>query len=147
MVIRLLCLWLVRLEVTGRQPRKVVGVALIGWQEEIAKKISAHKGEEREMKNTTIEMHRVPLELSELQPKVLHDWRLRPWLFRGAFGEYPTFISVLRIGDIVFLGTPCDFSGEFNASLDSLAAREHIFPYCNQFQRRLYWLRYAFQIL
>ena len=100
---------------------------------EIAKKISGQRGEEREMKNTTIEMHRVPLELSELQPKVLHDWRLRPWLFRGAFGEYPTFISVLRIGDIVFLGTPCDFSGEFNASLDSLAAREHIFPIVTSF--------------
>ena len=85
------------------------------------------------MKNTTIEMHRVPLEMSELQPKVFHDWRLRPWLFRGAFGEYPTFISVLRIGDIVLLGTPCDFSGEFNASLDSLAARENVFPIVTSF--------------
>ena len=28
---------------------------------------------------------------------------------------------MLRIGDLVMLGTPCDFSGEFNASIDSVA--------------------------
>ena len=61
--------------------------------EAIAKKINAQEGKRREMKNTTIEMHRVPLALSGLQPKVFHDWRLRPWLFRGAFGQYPAFIS------------------------------------------------------
>jgi neutral ceramidase len=110
------------------------GWSCVDWMSEaIIKKIHAQDGKRREMKNTAIEMHRVTLELSGLQPKVFHDWRLRPWLFRGAFGEYPTFISALRIGDIVLLGTPCDFSGEFNASLDSLAGKEHVFPIVTSF--------------
>ena len=78
-------------------------------------------------------MHRIPLALTDEQPKFLHDWRIRPWLFQGTFGQYPTFISVLRVGDIVLLGTPCDFSGEFNPSLDSLAATKNVFPIVTSF--------------
>lgn len=85
------------------------------------------------MKNTSMEMYRVPLVLPKPQPKLLHDWRLRPWLFQATFGEYPTFISVLKIGDIVFVSTPCDFSGEFNFSLDSLATSVHVFPIVTSF--------------
>ncbi|HEX6225857.1 MAG TPA: neutral/alkaline non-lysosomal ceramidase N-terminal domain-containing protein [Chryseolinea sp.] len=99
----------------------------------ISQKILQHRDRQRMMKNTIIEMHRVPLALTALQPKIFHDWRLRAWLFRGAFGQYPNFISVLRIGDIVLLGTPGDFSGEFNASLDSLAAQSDVFPIVTSF--------------
>lgn len=110
------------------------GWSCVDWMAEaIVKKINAQEGKRHEMKNTTMEMHRVPLALSGLQPKVFHDWRLRSWLFRGAFGQYPTFVSALRIGDIVLLGTPCDFSGEFNESLDLLAARKHVFPIVTSF--------------
>jgi neutral ceramidase len=85
------------------------------------------------MQNTFVEMHRVPLQLSEPQPKLLQNWRLKPQLFNTAFGQYPTFVSVLRIGDIVFLGTPCDFSGEFNFSLDSLGQSAGLFPIVTSF--------------
>ena len=68
-------------------------------------------------------MHRVPLLLSDPQVKVLKNWRVRPWLFSLAFGDYPEYLTVLRLGNIVMLGTPCDFSGEFNRSLDSIATR------------------------
>jgi len=86
-----------------------------------------------EMKNTMLEMHRIPLAMTDPQPKLLHDWRIRPWIFRGTFGNYPTFVSVLRLGDIVFLSTPCDFSGEFNFALDSLAAKKNVFPIVTSF--------------
>ena len=85
------------------------------------------------MQDTGIEMHRISLALSEPQPKISPSWRMRPWLFRAAFGEYPTFISTLRIGDVVFLSTPCDFSGEFNFSIDSLAASRNVFPVVTSF--------------
>ena len=98
----------------------------------IAEKIQSMAGT-HEVKNTSIEMHRIPLALTDEQPKFLHDWRIRPWLFQGTFGQYPTFISVLRVGDIVLLGTPCDFSGEFNSSLDSLAATKNVFPIVTSF--------------
>ena len=106
----------------------------VNWMAEgVAEKIQANPTGLREMKNTSMEMHRVPLELSRPQPKVLHYWRLRPWLFEAAFGKYPTFVSVLRIGDIVFLSTPCDFSGEFNFALDSLARTKNVFPIVTSF--------------
>ncbi|HZB14980.1 MAG TPA: neutral/alkaline non-lysosomal ceramidase N-terminal domain-containing protein [Chryseolinea sp.] len=109
------------------------GLSCVDWMAEaISEKIQMHR-KQRTIKNTTMEMYRVPLALGPVQPKVFHDWRLRPWLFRGAFGEYPTFVSVLRIGDIVLLGTPGDFSGEFNASLDSLASNSNIFPIVTSF--------------
>jgi neutral ceramidase len=110
------------------------GWSCVDWMaEEIAEKIQVHRGKQREIQSTTMEMHRVPLALGTLQPKIFHDWRLRSWLFKGTFGEYPAFISVLRIGDIVLLSTPCDFSGEFNSSLDSLAAKANVFPIVTSF--------------
>ena len=106
----------------------------VNWMaEEIAERLQTHREGLREIKNTSMEMHRVPLALSIPQPKVLRHLRVRPWLFEAAFGEYPSFISVLRIGDIVFLSTPCDFSGEFNFALDSLARTKNIFPVVTSF--------------
>jgi hypothetical protein len=73
------------------------------------------------VKDSALVMARVPLSLSEPQVKISENWKVRSWLFRAAFGEYKSFLTVLRIGDVVMLGTPCDFSGEFNASLASAA--------------------------
>jgi hypothetical protein len=100
-----------------------------GWScvdllsDEVAKGFLLNKHHLVAVKDSTLMMQRVPLLLSEPQAKVLKDWRLRPWLFDLAFGEYPEFLTALRIGNIVMLGVPCDFSGEFNRGLDSLAAR------------------------
>ncbi len=67
-------------------------------------------------------MRRVPFDPGDPQVKISRNWKLRSWLFRAAFGKYDAFLTVLRVGDVVMLGTPCDFSGEFNASLDSVAS-------------------------
>ena len=37
---------------------------------------------------------------------------IRPWIFNYLVGDSPKFISSLRIGNILIVGTPCDFSGE-----------------------------------
>lgn len=71
-------------------------------------------------------MKRIPLPLGDPQVKISADWKLRAWLFRSAFGDYDHFLTVLRIGDVVMLGTPCDFSGEFDGELDSLAEARHV---------------------
>jgi neutral ceramidase len=81
------------------------------------------RDELKSINGTTLEMYRIPLLLSEPQVKVLPDLRIRPWLFEKAFGDYPEFLSALRIGNLVMVGTPCDFSGEFDAQLDSLASK------------------------
>jgi len=73
--------------------------------------------------DSVLMMHRIPLLLTAPQAKLSMNWRIRPWLFNLAFGDYPEYLTVLRLGNLAMVGTPCDFSGEFNPSLDSLAAK------------------------
>lgn len=74
------------------------------------------------MKDSLLLMYRVPLQLGEAQVKISEGLRVRQWLFHSAFGEYPSYLCALRIGDLTMLGTPCDFSGEFNKTIDSVAS-------------------------
>lgn len=71
---------------------------------------------------SVLAMARIPLALSDPQVKITPRWKVKSWLFRAAFHEYPVYLNALRVGDVVFLGTPCDFSGQFNPALDSLGA-------------------------
>lgn len=60
----------------------------------------------------------VPLYLRRPQWRISQNWRLIPALFHGVFGKYPATLSGLRIGDILLVGAPCDFSGELVPSLE-----------------------------
>jgi hypothetical protein len=93
-------------------------VAHVGSQ--LAEKYRAAE-ETLSVKDSTIAMVRIRLSLSDPQVKVTPDWKVRSWLFRKSFGEFPVYLTGLRVGDVVFLGTPCDFSGELNLRLDSTA--------------------------
>jgi neutral ceramidase len=73
------------------------------------------------LQDSSLVMTRTPLELGEPQFKVSKDWRIRPWLFRTVFGTYSPELAALRIGNVMLLGTPCDFSGELMPSIDSAA--------------------------
>ncbi len=53
----------------------------------------------------------LPVALGEPQFKINERWRLRPWLFDAVFGKLSPQITLLQIGDIIFLGFPGDFSG------------------------------------
>lgn len=76
-----------------------------------------HKESLALIRDSTLGMYRIPLELPSPQVKISRDWKVRPWLFRSAFGEYPVYITLLRIGDLVMVGTPCDYSGELTPQL------------------------------
>lgn len=54
----------------------------------------------------------VPLLLREPQFKVHQNYRLKPWIFNWLFKPEGASIQILRIGNNVLVGTPCDFSGE-----------------------------------
>ena len=60
----------------------------------------------------------VPLSLGEPQLKIANGWRVRPWLFRAFFGDLRPEISVLRLGDVVLLGVPADYSGMLYQNLE-----------------------------
>jgi hypothetical protein len=100
------------------------GWGCIDWMaEEISKTFLANRDLLRPVTDSSLAMIRVPLPLSDPQIKIAPDWKVRAWLFRSAFGEYPVYLTGLRIGNILMLGTPCDFSGEFNPALDSLSSK------------------------
>ena len=71
-------------------------------------------------------MTRTDLLLPPPQVKIAKDWKIRSFLFNAAFGEYPSYLTSLQIGDILLLGAPCDYSGEFDAKLDSVASTRHV---------------------
>lgn len=68
----------------------------------------------------------LPLGLREPQARVLGNWRVRPWLFYALYGDYPSELKALRIGNTVLVGTPCDFSGMLVADFQQVAARQKI---------------------
>ena len=66
----------------------------------------------------------LPLPLRDPNPRIVLGWRLRSWVFNWAFGDFPNYIKVLRIGNILMVGTPCDFSGELVADLSAYAQKK-----------------------
>lgn len=99
------------------------GEVCIDWMaNEIATTFSSNTNLLKPVADSAIAMVRVPLPLSDPQVKVFPEWKVRSWFFRSAFGEYPTYLTAARIGDIILMGTPCDFSGEFNPAIDSVGS-------------------------
>jgi neutral ceramidase len=74
-----------------------------------------------ESNGAVLESITLPLPLREPSPRLTMGLVLRSWAFKKAFGEYPVFVKALRIGNILMVGMPCDFSGELVASLDAYA--------------------------
>lgn len=59
----------------------------------------------------TMEFLHLPLLLGEPQFRVSDRWRVRPWVFRWFFGAQHPELSFFRLGDIMLVGVPADFSG------------------------------------
>ena len=70
-----------------------------------------------------LDFHDFPFYPGDPQFKVTKDLRLREWAFGLAFGEHEMEITSMQIGDILFIGLPCDFSGELVAPLETYASR------------------------
>lgn len=71
-------------------------------------------------------MRTVKIDLRAPQVKVSKNRCLRPWLFYALYGAYSSSITALRIGDLVFVGTPCDFSGELVPNFDAISQKKGI---------------------
>jgi neutral ceramidase len=94
------------------------GDTCIDWMaDHLTRKVVINRAALTTVHDPVLYMVRIPLELNEPQVRVSENWRVRPWLFRTAFGEYPQYLTALRVGNVVMLGTPCDFSGELTAPL------------------------------
>ncbi len=80
------------------------------------------------LKHTSIDV-----DLREPHVRINQSLRLQPWVFNQLFGAYSASITALKIGDNLLIGTPCDYSGELIAPLDSLARSNGINLMVNSF--------------
>lgn len=103
------------------------GESCIHWMAEtIHQKFQEEKSSLTPVDDSVLAMVRVPLALPNPRAKISKDWAIRSWLFRSAFHEYPVYLTAFRLGNVVLLGTPCDFSGELSPSLDRVADSLHL---------------------
>ncbi len=93
---------------------------------EMATQFMANRNSLYAITDSTLVMERVLLTLPKSEAKISKNWGIRPWLFRSALGEFPVYLNALRLGDVVMLGTPCDFSGEFDSQLDLIGGQHHL---------------------
>jgi hypothetical protein len=66
--------------------------------------------------SASITYRSIDLPMGSSQLRITDNWKLRDWLFAAALGRLEATITYLKIGDMLFLGTSCDFSGELAVS-------------------------------
>jgi neutral ceramidase len=62
------------------------------------------------------------LPMREPQWRFAKDWCFRHWLWTKLYGDYDNEVKMLRLGNLVMVGLPCDFSGELMKDLTDYAA-------------------------
>lgn len=65
----------------------------------------------------------IPIQLRESHMRISPYFRIRPWVFSFLLGNDQPTIQSLRIGNVLFLGLPCDYSGEFMPELERVATQ------------------------
>lgn len=64
------------------------------------------------IKDSTISTSVIQIGYGPSQLHILQNFKVRDWVFRVLFRKLHGDIRYLKIGNIILLGTPCDFSGE-----------------------------------
>lgn len=65
---------------------------------------------------------KLPLKLREPHFRISNDWRIRPWLFDWAIGDYPAYFDLVKIGNTLFISSSGEVSGVFYESWEKQAA-------------------------
>ncbi len=65
--------------------------------------------------NSVIGSANIEIPLPPSQMRITKHLRIRDWVFSALFGKLKANVKVMRIGDVLLLGMPCDFSGAINA--------------------------------
>lgn len=81
------------------------------------------------VQGSEIRLTHIPVAMPPQQVRLTAGWRIRPWLSEMLLGKSPVKLSVLQLGNTVFVGTPCDFSGMLTPPLYT-AARQHGLNVC-----------------
>jgi hypothetical protein len=57
----------------------------------------------------------IPIEFGPSQLRIANNWKVRDWVFRLLLRPLQGELTYLQIGNVILIGTPCDFSGEIFA--------------------------------
>ena len=71
---------------------------------------------DQKMDSISIHSTHVPITFGPAQLRIGKDWKVRNWAFRSVLGGLEGELTYLRIGNILMIGTPCDFSGEISVN-------------------------------
>ena len=64
------------------------------------------------MDSVQISATHIPVQFGSSQLRITKNWKLRDWVFSTVLGPLQGELTYLQLGNIVMIGTPCDFSGE-----------------------------------
>lgn len=84
--------------------------------------LSTNEKESAPMDSASIVGQTFNLPLRVPSPRITQKLAMRPWLFYKLFGDYPAFVKIKKVGNILMIGLPCDFSGELMEELDTYAS-------------------------
>jgi neutral ceramidase len=68
----------------------------------------------------------VPVYLRDPQLKISENYKVRPAVFNYLLKEQDVYVSAMQVGDIIIVGTPCDFSGELVQEFNSVVNDKQI---------------------
>ena len=80
-----------------------------------------------------IKSEKYDIELREQSFKLNSYFIVRPWLFKFLVGDSPKYISSLRLGNLIMVGTPSDFSGELIAPIEKSISNKELNLIINSF--------------
>jgi neutral ceramidase len=89
-------------------------------------KINGYLKTPNSFKINNLRMETIPLSMREPQWRVAENWCVRHWVWSWLYGDYEAEIKVLVLGSVMFVGLPCDFSGELIQHLEIIAAFQNL---------------------
>lgn len=72
----------------------------------------------------TLGFWKLDIPLQPLAMSLTRTLQVRPWVCNIVFDDVPVYVSVLRLGDIVFIGLPVELSSEYYPELEKLAKKK-----------------------
>lgn len=63
------------------------------------------------------------VDLPELHMRATDQWRLAPWIAKQLVYEHDSYLQLIALEDLLWLGAPCDISGEIALTMKDFAQR------------------------
>jgi len=89
--------------------------------------------EQWDTSQTTLQSEFIPVELPNASYRLNDHLRLSPLLVQQIFHNDKSYIQAFRLGNIIFLGYPADYSGELARNLEHWAGERNIYPWATSF--------------